>query len=151
MGCACRGFAAGNARCGALNERSAAAFNESSIGFNLDDELCGAKYPDPAPGVQREQILVPRNNRTGPGGQRQLQVAIVLGVPAGLDLLHRLNPERSRGQQFKDLATPVAGQNAGKFRPGQNLGDLSKDCVRQGDRTVGARRGQGAPRGAAWT
>ena len=124
---ACGGFTPGYARYDSLNERSAAAFNGSPTSFNLGDELCGPEYPDAVPGVQRQQILVARNNRKGPCGQCQLQVAIVLGIPAVVDLVHRLNPECGRCQQFEDLATPVAGQNVRKLWPGQNLGDLSKD------------------------
>ena len=53
------------------------------------------------------------------GGERQFQVAIVLGITAVVHDLLRLDPERRRGQQFKRFAASILGKDARKFRPRQ--------------------------------
>lgn len=107
--------------------------------------MTGLKHPDATPWVQHQQILVPGHNYGGSGGESQLQVTVVLGIPAVQDLLCRINPKCGRRQQFKDFAPPVISQNPSELRPGQHLGDFAENRVGQGDSASGTSGGQGTP------
>jgi hypothetical protein len=89
--------------------------------------LSRPKHPDAAPRVQHQQILIPRHNNGGPGGERQFQITVVLGIPAVLDLLSRINPGFSRRQQLKNLPTPIFAQDPRELRPRKNLGDFAEN------------------------
>jgi hypothetical protein len=89
--------------------------------------LSRPKHPDAAPWIKHQQILIPGHNNGSSGGERQLQIPVVLGIPAVLDLLHRINPDCSRRQQLERLATAIFGQDPRELRPRQNLGDFAED------------------------
>ncbi|HEY0423110.1 MAG TPA: hypothetical protein VGC82_07285 [Rhodopila sp.] len=99
------------------------------ITFKLLKESSRPKHPDAAPWVEHQQVLIPRYDDGGLGGERQLQIPVVLGIPAVLDLINRVKPECGRCQQLKNLVTPIRGQNPRKLRPRHNLADFVEDRI----------------------
>ena len=64
-------------------------------------------------------------------GERQLKVAVILGIAAVAHALIRLNPECRCRQQFQYPLTPIFGENPSELRPCQNLRDLFIDRLGQ--------------------
>jgi hypothetical protein len=97
------------------------------VRFKLFKELSGSKHSNAVPWVQHQQILIPRHNDRGLGSECQLQLTVVLGISAVLDLLGWINPKRSGRQQLEGLATSVLGQDPHELLSRQNLGDFAED------------------------
>ena len=96
------------------------------------DEILGRlEDAHAAPGVQDKQVVVAADDHPGAGGERQLEILVVLCVAAVRHPLGRTEPRRPDAQDVDDARPPRGRDGRSEAGPRQHARDLRVHLGRQ--------------------